>query len=358
MADKNSGSGGPSGIGDRPQDDFVARNLSDPSERPPRTLTLSGLLGDSDRTGFRRLYFNKQLDYYAEFASADVLSAETVDSDRPPFVGLDATKVTLRRDATVHFTQVAQATPVDEFDLDLRLGPRRPGAPQGPATLPGPTFDGCRTEFGCPTEFNTGCRPHTCQCTDAGCVTFDATCRCTANPACVTFDATCRCTAGPVCGTVATFRCTVGVECGNVDTFRCTAGPACGTVDTLRCTGPACGTFPTLTEVPGEAPRIQTGAPCLTEFAHTCQTCPGDTCSTCDDSTCNTCHGATCHGATCQGATCQGATCHDATCQGATCHTCVTCHTCATCATCAVCQTRSTCNPDVLTCGPNPQCTA
>ncbi|MEU8926170.1 hypothetical protein AB0D10_35450 [Kitasatospora sp. NPDC048545] len=297
MADKNSGSGGPSGIGDRPQDDFVARNLSDPSERPPRTLTLSGLLGDSDRAGFRRLYFNKQLDYYAEFASADVLSVETVDSDQPPFVGLDATKVTLRRDATVHFTQVAQAAPVDEFDLDLRLGqPRRPGSPLGPATLPGPTFDGCRTEFGCPTEFNTGCKPHTCQCTaDAGCVTFDATCRCTANPACVTFDATCRCTADAVCGTV--------------DTVRCTAGPACGTVDTLRCTGPACGTFPTLTEFPGDTPRIETGAPCRTEFAHTCQTCPGDTCRTCDDATCNTCHGPTC-------------------------------------------------NPHVFTCGPNPQCRA
>ncbi|MEU8926171.1 hypothetical protein AB0D10_35455 [Kitasatospora sp. NPDC048545] len=64
MADKSSGSGGPSGIGDRPQDDFVARNPSDPSERPPRTPTLSGLLGDSDRAsaGFRRLHVDKQFD--------------------------------------------------------------------------------------------------------------------------------------------------------------------------------------------------------------------------------------------------------------------------------------------------------
>ncbi|MFD8783507.1 hypothetical protein [Kitasatospora sp. NPDC059599] len=283
MAGKNSEPGGPSGIGDRPQDDFVARNLSDPTERPPRTLTLSGLLGDSDRTGFRRLYFNKQLDYYAEFASADVLSAEDVGSDQPPFVGLDATKVTLRRDATVHFTQVASATPVDEFDLDLRLGqPRRTGTVPttlpGPETLPGPTLDGCRTDLGCitdfdcPTEFNTGCR-HTCQCTaDTACVTFDSTCRCTADArcataACPTIEVTCQCTADAACARI-------GV------TGRCTANAACATIfDTCGCTADACVT--------------RAGA------------------------------------------------------------------TCATCATCAVVTSRTcfdTCDPNVFTCGPNPQC--
>lgn len=46
MADKSSGSGGPGGTGDRPQDDLVARNPSDPSGRSPRTPTLSGLLDD------------------------------------------------------------------------------------------------------------------------------------------------------------------------------------------------------------------------------------------------------------------------------------------------------------------------
>ncbi|MFD8751039.1 hypothetical protein ACFV0O_08655 [Kitasatospora sp. NPDC059577] len=275
MTGKNSEPGGTSGIGDRPQDDFVTRNLSDPSDRPPRTLTLSGLLGDSDRTGFRRLYFNKQLDYYAEFASADVLSAEDVGSDQPPFVGLDATKVTLRRDATVHFTQVAQATPVDEFDLDLRLGQPRPTGmvPRGPETFPGPTLRGCRTEFvcatdfGCPTEFNTGCRPHTCQCTaDTACVTFDSTCRCTADAACAT--AACA---------------TVGPE-----TRQFTANAECATQTT-----------------------------CLTCGEATCATCAGATCRTCDGATCATCAGATCR-------TCDQATCD--TCHGTTCRTCDTCN--------------------------------
>ncbi|MEV8093149.1 hypothetical protein [Kitasatospora sp. NPDC085879] len=44
---------------------------------------------------------------------------KTVDTGEPPFVGLEATQVTLRRDATVQFTQVKRAAPVDDFDLDL-----------------------------------------------------------------------------------------------------------------------------------------------------------------------------------------------------------------------------------------------
>ncbi|MFF2144338.1 hypothetical protein [Kitasatospora sp. NPDC058190] len=122
----NPESGDPSGIGDRPQDDFVSEYLAGPSERPVRTITLSGLLGNSDRPGYRRLYFTKQLDYYAEFAMADVLSVATIGRDQPPFVGLEATRATLRRGATVRFTQVESAEPLDTFDLDLRLGPSHP----------------------------------------------------------------------------------------------------------------------------------------------------------------------------------------------------------------------------------------
>src|SRR5262245_26983197 len=113
MASKGSSPDDPSGIGGRPQDSFVSDRLAGPSDEPARTLRLSGLLGDSDRPGQRRLYFNKQLDYYAEFASADVISVQTVPSDQAPFVGLEATSVTLRRDAVVRFTHVRSAAPVD-----------------------------------------------------------------------------------------------------------------------------------------------------------------------------------------------------------------------------------------------------
>ncbi|MFD4657792.1 hypothetical protein ACFWP2_19435 [Kitasatospora sp. NPDC058444] len=197
MAGKNTEPGEPNGIGDRPQDDFVTRSLASPSERPARALTLSGLLGDSDRAGYRRLYFNKQLDYYAEFASADVLSVETVGGDQPPFVGLDATKVTLRRDATVHFTRVESATPVDDFDLDLRLGQSGPTAttqPLGPGTTPPRTWTpfntcgSCDTCFGCPPVLKTAGRPHTCRCVGetvdiTGC---EATCQTCPGQTCAT----------------------------------------------------------------------------------------------------------------------------------------------------------------------------
>jgi len=223
----------PSGIGDRPQDAFVAERLSSPTELPARTLILSGLLGDSDRPGFRRLYFNKQLDYYAEFASADVVSVTTVPKDQPPFVGLESTKVELRRDATINFTQVRAAVPMDEFDLDLRLSASRrafvdPMAQTWEAECPGPTW-GCQTEFACGTDNEcpsgwTVCKPRTCACTDATCQTD------------------CR-----------------GATCA--DTCQTCPGQA------------TCGTCP------GQ---------------HTCQTCPGQqTCATCqtcpDQQTCVTC---------------------------------------------------------------------
>ncbi|MEV6978834.1 hypothetical protein [Kitasatospora sp. NPDC093806] len=285
----------------------MTRNLSDPSDRPARTLTLSGLLGDSDRPGHRRLYFNKQLDYYAEFASEDVLSVEDVASDQPPFVGLGATKVTLRRDAPVSFTQVHTAPPLDEFDLDLRLAqPRRTGQdtpvtvlPEGPETweaeCPGPTWGDCPTEFACATDFDcptgiTVCKPRTCQCTE---------------------NATCETCAGDTCRT-------------------------CGEGTCATCRDATCFTCQT----------------CGRDTCVTCQTCDRATCHTCGEGTCATCREATC--VTC--ATCGRATC--VTCEGETCRTCGegTCDTCFG-RTCRICPaTRDTCNPHVFTCGPNPRC--
>ncbi|MFD8595955.1 hypothetical protein ACFV1L_13210 [Kitasatospora sp. NPDC059646] len=216
----------------------MSERLADPAEPPTRTITLSGLLGDSDRAGHRRLYFNKQLDYYAEFASSDVLSVRTVGTGQPPFVGLEATEVTLRRNATVRFTQVETATPEDEFDLDLRLGARPPRAqpvqPLAPQTweaeCPGPTFGGCPTDFGCATEGDcptgfTVCKPRTCQ---------GATCD------------TCR---GNTCQT-----------CGQGTCHTC-GEATCRTCDQATC------------------------ATCQGATCHTCDTCAHQTCVTCE--TCN-----------------------------------------------------------------------
>src|SRR5215207_11283373 len=83
---------------------FVERIRPDPSEPPERVRILEGLLGDSDREGYRRLYFTPELDYYAEFRAEDVLFSEPIPSDQPPFLGQEATTVGIRRDATIDYT--------------------------------------------------------------------------------------------------------------------------------------------------------------------------------------------------------------------------------------------------------------
>jgi len=82
---------------DRAQDPLVERLRPDPGQPPAATKTLEGALGDSDRSGCRRLYFTAELDSYAEFRSDDVISAATIPPDQPPFLGEPATRVTLRR---------------------------------------------------------------------------------------------------------------------------------------------------------------------------------------------------------------------------------------------------------------------
>ena len=116
---------GRANAGDRAQDPIVGRLRPDPAQPPQPTLTMSGFLGDSDRPGFRRLYFTRDLDYYAEFRTDDVLTITTIPADRDPFRGEEATRLTLRRDATVEYTRTRTARPLDEFDLDIQFGRRR-----------------------------------------------------------------------------------------------------------------------------------------------------------------------------------------------------------------------------------------
>jgi hypothetical protein len=150
MMNDNEDSGDAAGI---PQDDYIARLRPVPAEPPQRVLMLRGLLGDSDRQGHRRLYLNRSLDHYAEFAAADVLAVDRIPPERRPFVGTAATQVTLRRDAAVAFTYERRARPVDEFDLDLRLGGVRPGGPR--------PLDFTADAAGCFTGDPAGCQVDT-----------------------------------------------------------------------------------------------------------------------------------------------------------------------------------------------------
>lgn len=104
----------------RPPDSYVRDRVSDPSAIPEPTVSLVGLLGDSDRGGRRRLYFNTTLDYYADFASTDVVSYSTVPANEDPFRGLEATRVDLKRDARVEYTHAVSGSTHDAFQLAPR----------------------------------------------------------------------------------------------------------------------------------------------------------------------------------------------------------------------------------------------
>jgi len=133
------------------QDPFVEKVRPDPSEPPIPVRGLQGLLGNSDREGYKRLYLTRELNSYAEFRQDDVVFSEPIAPEQPPFVGLDATRVGIRRDAAIEYTRVRAARPVDEFDLDVRLG--------GPTTRARrrPIGGGFPTRLCCTNDPGTGC---------------------------------------------------------------------------------------------------------------------------------------------------------------------------------------------------------
>jgi hypothetical protein len=133
--------GEPAEGAERRQDPIVERLRPDPAQQPEPTVTMAGFRGDSDRPGFRRLYFTRGLDYYAEFRDEDVIGISAIPAEVAPFPGEEATRVTLRRDAQVAFTRTRTAGPPDDFDLDIRIGPRRGGFPKVEVTDADTVYD-------------------------------------------------------------------------------------------------------------------------------------------------------------------------------------------------------------------------
>ncbi len=123
--DETSSEARSSDIESRQPDPRVGKYRPDPAQPATPMRSLQGFWGDSDRPGFRRLYFSASLDSYAEFRVADVLDAAEIPPDRSPFPGEQATRVTLRRDAPVDITHSRPAGAVDAFDLDIRVGSRK-----------------------------------------------------------------------------------------------------------------------------------------------------------------------------------------------------------------------------------------
>src|SRR5512140_448282 len=181
MADQS----GKKGSDTSEQHPYVERLRPDPSKPPKSVVTLTGLLGRSDRDGHQRLYFTRDLGTYAEFLSADVLFVEPVSAAESPVKGIDSSRVTLSRDATVHYTRSTKATALDEFDLKLRTSRTRAQVnprlmPMQPETweaeCPGPSFmAGCPSDFTCRTCDCPRRTDNTCR-TDCGQATCD-TCR-------------------------------------------------------------------------------------------------------------------------------------------------------------------------------------
>lgn len=142
----------PQEFNERPPDPFVAARISDPKASPPRTFAVAGLLGDSDRPGRRRLYLNTRLDFWVEFRTDDVVAVESLAPDQPPFVGLDATRVELLRDASLEYVRSQTAGAEDPFAIQAETAPGPLlSAQTWEAECPGPTWGGCPTEIGCPT---------------------------------------------------------------------------------------------------------------------------------------------------------------------------------------------------------------
>jgi hypothetical protein len=234
-------------------DPHVERLRPDPAEPPQRVVELEGLLGDSDRPGFRRLYFTRSLTYYAEFRTEDVVFTEAVPPEQPPLAGLESSRVGIKAGAPIEYTRTSTAKPADEFDLDVRVAaPRQPGVPTlmadtWEAECPGPSrFGDCGTDFTCvcgETIQITVCRGATC---------IDV---CTVN--------TCRTDCGEAtCGDTCLRTCdTCRTQCGQ---------PTCATCLT-RCGQPTCQA---------------TCATCLTRCNQaTCATCL----TRCNQVTCRTC---------------------------------------------------------------------
>ena len=80
----NERPGGPDDLG---QDPFVERRRPDPSQPPEPVRELVSFLGESDREGYRRLYFTREQDYYAEFRTEDVIFSDPIPADQLLFLG-------------------------------------------------------------------------------------------------------------------------------------------------------------------------------------------------------------------------------------------------------------------------------
>ena len=78
-------------IAGRAEDDLV-RRAGVGAAGPVAGLTITGFLGNSPRDGYRRIYLDRSLERYVEFAVDDVVDGREVPAGESPFVGEQATR--------------------------------------------------------------------------------------------------------------------------------------------------------------------------------------------------------------------------------------------------------------------------
>ena len=241
------------------QHPLVERLKPDPAQPVKRVIELTGLPGESDRPGYQRLYLTSRLEYYAEFPTEDIVHSEILSADRSPFPRLESTRVSVRREATITYTWVRSHQPVDEFDLDVRLGAPSTGRRAVPQDICDSAHSICAGTELC-TETCGACTATCGFCTDTcgggGC-TAGGTCDTCHGVTCVgTCDDTCRtcptdcrqgtcntcdtqCNQATCAGTCNQATCqTCQTQCGTCDTQCGTCRTQCGTC--VACTHATC----------------------------------------------------------------------------------------------------------------------
>jgi hypothetical protein len=95
------------------EDAFVEGLIHDPTQPAPPFGVFEGLLGKSPRRGYWRLYLDIELTRYLEFKEEDVLASATIPKKQSR-LGLEGTKLWLKRDATITHT-ITKQKKVEEF---------------------------------------------------------------------------------------------------------------------------------------------------------------------------------------------------------------------------------------------------